>query len=228
MTADGIVEFATIYPGWYHGRAVHIHLRVHHAGDTMLTSQLFFPDGYTDAVYPGAPYAQFGNPDTTNAQDSIAGDPVAEGTMLTVHRRDRERPGHARSAQPRGGGLMDLTQAATPGYFATMAIEHQVLKHRAVRVGPSPADYERKDTRTSLGMGVLSLVAPFVAAKVLAPFVPGKGKYGKALVATAAGATLVTTVADRFAAQQEPEPRTPRAGQSGAVAARPTRGRWRR
>ena len=97
---------------------------------------------------------------------------------------------------------MDLTQAATPGYFATMAIEHQVLKHRAARVGPSPADYERNDTRTSLGMGVLSLVAPFVAAKVLAPFVPGKGKYGKALLATAAGAALVTTVADRFAAQR--------------------------
>ena len=60
---------------------------------------------------------------------------------------------------------MDLTQAATPGYFATMALEHQVLKRRAERVGPSPADYERNDTLTSLGMGVLSLVAPFVAAE---------------------------------------------------------------
>jgi sterol desaturase/sphingolipid hydroxylase (fatty acid hydroxylase superfamily) len=101
---------------------------------------------------------------------------------------------------------MDLTQAATPGYFATMAIEHQVLKHRAARIGPSPADYERNDTRTSLGMGVLSLVAPFVAAKVLAPLVPGKGRYGKALLATAAGAAAITTVADRFAARAEPAP----------------------
>ena len=49
-------------------------------------------------------------------------------------------------------------------------------------------------------MGVLSLVAPFVAAKVLAPLVPGKGRYGKALLATAVGAVAVTTVADRFAA----------------------------
>jgi len=95
---------------------------------------------------------------------------------------------------------MDLTQAATPGYFATMAVEHQVLKRRAERVGPSAADYERNDTRTSLGMGVLSLVAPFVAAKVLAPLVPGRGRYGKALLATAVGAAAVTTVADRFAA----------------------------
>jgi sterol desaturase/sphingolipid hydroxylase (fatty acid hydroxylase superfamily) len=98
---------------------------------------------------------------------------------------------------------MDLTQAATPGYFATMALEHQVLKRRAARVGPSPADYERHDTVASLGMGVLSLVAPFVAAKVLSPFVPGKGRYGKALVATAVGAAAVTTVADRIAAASD-------------------------
>jgi sterol desaturase/sphingolipid hydroxylase (fatty acid hydroxylase superfamily) len=101
---------------------------------------------------------------------------------------------------------MDLTQAATPGYFATMGIEHQVLKRRAARRGPSPADYERNDTRTSLAMGVLSLVAPFVAAKVLAPFVPGRGRYGKALVATALGAAAVTTVADRFAGRAGPDP----------------------
>jgi sterol desaturase/sphingolipid hydroxylase (fatty acid hydroxylase superfamily) len=108
---------------------------------------------------------------------------------------------------------MDLTQAATPGYFATMALEHQVLKRRAARLGPSPADYERNDTVASLGMGVLSLLAPMVAAKVLAPLVPGKGKYGKALVATAVGAAAVTTVADRIvaAAARTRDDGTPRA-----------------
>lgn len=30
--ADGIVEFQTVYPGWYRGRAVHIHVRVHAGG----------------------------------------------------------------------------------------------------------------------------------------------------------------------------------------------------
>jgi protocatechuate 3,4-dioxygenase beta subunit len=87
-TPDGIVEFATIYPGWYRGRAVHIHLRVHRDDATVLTSQLFFPDHYTDAVYASAPYAQFGTPDTRNADDSIAGDPTAEGTLVAV--RDAE------------------------------------------------------------------------------------------------------------------------------------------
>jgi protocatechuate 3,4-dioxygenase beta subunit len=89
--ADGIVEFATIYPGWYRGRAVHIHLRVHRGGATVLTSQVFFPDGYTDAVYRAAPYVRFGTPDTTNAQDSIAGDPAADGTMLHVRDADTDR-----------------------------------------------------------------------------------------------------------------------------------------
>jgi protocatechuate 3,4-dioxygenase beta subunit len=80
--ADGIVEFLTIYPGWYHGRAVHIHLRVHLDDATVLTSQVFFDADYTAAVYSAAPYAQFGLPDTSNASDSIAGDPKAEGTLL--------------------------------------------------------------------------------------------------------------------------------------------------
>ncbi len=103
---------------------------------------------------------------------------------------------------------MDLTVAATPGYFATMGLEYRYLKARAARLGPSAADYEKNDTRTSLGMGVLSLVAPVVAAKVLRPIVPGRGRYGTALVATALGAAAVTTVADLLAARAaraEPE-----------------------
>jgi protocatechuate 3,4-dioxygenase beta subunit len=87
----GIVEFATLYPGWYRGRAVHIHLRVHRGGETVLTSQLFFPDDYTDDVYAAAPYARFGTPDTRNADDGIAGDPEAEGTLVAVRVADTGR-----------------------------------------------------------------------------------------------------------------------------------------
>ncbi len=90
---DGIVEFHTIYPGWYPGRSVHIHVRIHHDTTTVLTSQLFFDDAYTKSVFRTAPYAEFGNPDTTNAQDSFAGDPTSEGTLLTT-RPARTRRGH--------------------------------------------------------------------------------------------------------------------------------------
>jgi protocatechuate 3,4-dioxygenase beta subunit len=79
---EGIVEFLTVYPGWYSGRAVHIHLRVHLADATVLTSQMFFDDDYTASVYASAPYAEFGLPDTPNASDNIAGNTEAEGTLL--------------------------------------------------------------------------------------------------------------------------------------------------
>jgi protocatechuate 3,4-dioxygenase beta subunit len=84
QTADdnGIVEFLTVYPGWYHGRAVHIHLRVHLADATVLTSQMFFDSDYTAGVYGVAPYAEFGLPDTSNEADSIAGNPEGEGTLV--------------------------------------------------------------------------------------------------------------------------------------------------
>src|SRR4029078_10207710 len=53
---DGIVEFLSIVPGWYRGRAVHVHLRVHVDDSTVLTSQLFFDAGYLEEVYATEPY----------------------------------------------------------------------------------------------------------------------------------------------------------------------------
>lgn len=74
----GMVEFHTIYPGWYPGRTVHIHLMVHHEATT-LTSQLYFPDDINDHVLSQAPYAERPGCDTTNATDDIfstGGDPA--------------------------------------------------------------------------------------------------------------------------------------------------------
>ena len=80
-----LAHFTTIYPGWYPGRAVHIHLRVHVDGTTTLTSQLFFDDAYTETVQAEEAYASNGLPDTTNATDGIAGDPTASGTLLVTN-----------------------------------------------------------------------------------------------------------------------------------------------
>ncbi len=80
----GIVEFATNYPGWYQGRAVHIHVKAHLDGTTVLTSQLYFPEDVTDGVHAEDPYAAHGPRDTGNADDAIAGDPAAEGTLLAT------------------------------------------------------------------------------------------------------------------------------------------------
>jgi len=69
--AQGLASFITVYPGWYTGRAVHIHVKVHVGGNVVHTGQLFFSDAITDTVYKGTPYSSRPNRDTRNAQDSI-------------------------------------------------------------------------------------------------------------------------------------------------------------
>jgi protocatechuate 3,4-dioxygenase beta subunit len=73
--ASGMAEFTTIYPGWYTGRAVHIHVKVRTDPDSEqgyeLTSQFFFDDDLTEQVFAEAPYSSRGSPDTTNASDNI-------------------------------------------------------------------------------------------------------------------------------------------------------------
>jgi protocatechuate 3,4-dioxygenase beta subunit len=69
--AKGRALFRTIYPGWYRGRTVHIHVMVHVGGNVVHTGQLYFSDAVTDAVYKRAPYASRPNRDPRNAGDSI-------------------------------------------------------------------------------------------------------------------------------------------------------------
>ena len=61
--AQGEARFSTIYPGWYEGRTVHIHLTVTH-GDRHAVTQLYFPDELTDQVFARrlTPGAQRGTP----------------------------------------------------------------------------------------------------------------------------------------------------------------------
>jgi protocatechuate 3,4-dioxygenase beta subunit len=72
--ADGIVEFVTIYPGWYRGRTVHIHAKVHLDSATALTTQFFFDEAVTDAVYSADPYAEHSGRDQFNDTDGIYDD----------------------------------------------------------------------------------------------------------------------------------------------------------
>lgn len=54
--AEGKVMFNTIWPGWYTGRAVHIHFKVRKDG-LEFTSQMFFTDEMNAKVFAAAPYA---------------------------------------------------------------------------------------------------------------------------------------------------------------------------
>ena len=69
--ANGQVKFTTIYPGWYHGRTVHIHFKIRTTSGHDFTSQWFFDDGLSDTVFAQAPYAAKGARDTRNSQDGI-------------------------------------------------------------------------------------------------------------------------------------------------------------
>jgi protocatechuate 3,4-dioxygenase beta subunit len=77
--ADGIAQFVTIYPGWYRGRTVHVHVKVHIGNNQVVTSQLFFDEAVTRTVYAAGPYAAHTGQDTSNANDGI----FARANLLT-------------------------------------------------------------------------------------------------------------------------------------------------
>ena len=79
--ANGVARFTTIFPGWYHGRTVHVHFMIRNPASAVLssaggsvyefTSQLFFDEAVIAKVHAQAPYAAKGNRDTRNADDGI-------------------------------------------------------------------------------------------------------------------------------------------------------------
>ena len=72
--ANGVVFFDTCFPGWYRGRAIHIHFQIKNGNSSTKVSQLFFPESITSGIFASHPeYASFGQPDTTFANDNIIG-----------------------------------------------------------------------------------------------------------------------------------------------------------
>lgn len=73
--ADGAARFTTIYPGWYPGRAVHIHFKVRVTAGAgrgrEFTSQLYFDDSVTDRVHARPPYSARGRRAQRNGDDGI-------------------------------------------------------------------------------------------------------------------------------------------------------------
>jgi protocatechuate 3,4-dioxygenase beta subunit len=84
--ARGVATFRTVYPGWYRGRTVHIHVKVHVGGDVIHTGQIYFPDRITDAVQRRKPYNTRGARTTRNASDGIYRD--GGGRSLLRLRKD--------------------------------------------------------------------------------------------------------------------------------------------
>jgi protocatechuate 3,4-dioxygenase beta subunit len=81
--ANGQVTFTTVYPGWYQGRATHIHVEVLRAGASVKVTQIAFPESVNSAVYATGVYAGRGANPTSNARDGIFADSL-EAETATV------------------------------------------------------------------------------------------------------------------------------------------------
>jgi protocatechuate 3,4-dioxygenase beta subunit len=71
----GEARFLTVYPGWYSGRTVHVHVKVRTTvdgkGTYEFTSQIYFEDAFSDRVFASAPYAAKGRRSARNQDDRI-------------------------------------------------------------------------------------------------------------------------------------------------------------
>ncbi|WP_037672189.1 intradiol ring-cleavage dioxygenase [Streptomyces griseus] len=91
----GVANITTVYPGWYRGRCIHIHVKVHTnvtltsdgsftGGQELHTGQLFFDEAITRRVATVSPYSTNTVTRTTLAQDSIYDDGGAASGLLTL------------------------------------------------------------------------------------------------------------------------------------------------
>jgi len=78
--SEGKVRFTSIFPGWYQGRATHIHVHIYSAtGASLLVTQIAFPEGSTSAVNlvnaaTAKGYTKGLTGYTTNATDNVFSD----------------------------------------------------------------------------------------------------------------------------------------------------------
>lgn len=88
---SGVASFTTIYPGWYPGRAVHIHFKIRTPAAEGkyhdFTSQVYFNDTLSDRVHARAPYASKGKGRLPNASDDIFRDQHGKDLVLNTTRR---------------------------------------------------------------------------------------------------------------------------------------------
>lgn len=81
--ANGVAEFRTLYPGWYEGRAPHIHVKAWMPDGRELTSQIYFPEELSDRVYGEGAYSNRSGRRLRNAEDGLfrsagSGVPIAQ------------------------------------------------------------------------------------------------------------------------------------------------------
>lgn len=83
--ANGLVTFTTIFPGWYNGRATHIHVHIYSASGTSLKiTQIAFPEGTGTALVAVNGYGKGMSGYTYNKSDNVFSDDTAGAEIATV------------------------------------------------------------------------------------------------------------------------------------------------
>jgi protocatechuate 3,4-dioxygenase beta subunit len=114
---QGIAEFATVYPGWYAGRTIHIHLKVHLGGSAGAeryagghvshTGQLFLPEDITEQIATMDPYVKHSNVHRTlHSEDNIFRQQGGAQSMLGLERLQK--------GSNSGGFVADVVLAVDP------------------------------------------------------------------------------------------------------------------
>ncbi len=89
--ASGAAQFSTIYPGWYEGRAVHIHFKIRTQPESRrgyeFTSQIYFDEALSEQIYTQAPYSTKGPGRLLNQRDRIFQD-GGDQLMLALTKTD--------------------------------------------------------------------------------------------------------------------------------------------
>lgn len=92
---DGVATLTGIYPGWYRGRCIHVHLKLHTGvtltpdgsftgGNEIHTGQLFFDERITQAVARLSPYSTNTVPRTPLSADGIYGNGGTAAGLLAL------------------------------------------------------------------------------------------------------------------------------------------------
>ena len=84
---NGTVRFTTIYPGWYEGRAIHVHIKVRSQEGLQnpfeWTSQFYLNNSMNAEVHKQLPYSNHGSVDMTNEEDGIYAGSSTDGLVQT-------------------------------------------------------------------------------------------------------------------------------------------------
>jgi protocatechuate 3,4-dioxygenase beta subunit len=84
---NGTVRFTTVYPGWYEGRAIHIHVKVRLLEELKnpfeWTSQFYLNNSINELIHKQSPYSDHGPVNMLNEEDGIYAGPSTDGLVQT-------------------------------------------------------------------------------------------------------------------------------------------------